>query len=59
MWYVIQTSPGKETLVRELITKMFPEDSYEDCRIIYYETERKYRGEWHLEKKKLIPGYLF
>lgn len=59
MWYVIQTAPGKETMVKTTIENTLTRDCYEDCRVIYYEIERKYLGEWHKEKKKMFPGYLF
>ena len=59
MWYVIQTQTGKEELVRQLICNMLPAESFEDCRILYYEAERKYRGIWRMEQRRVFPGYLF
>lgn len=59
MWYVIQTSPGKETTVKTIIDNTMPRECYEECRIIYYEIERKYQGAWHKEQRKMFPGYLF
>lgn len=59
MWYVIQTSPGEELMVKKIIENVVPKDCYEECRIIFYEVERKYQGKWHQEKRKMFPGYLF
>ncbi|MBR3241688.1 MAG: antiterminator LoaP [Parasporobacterium sp.] len=59
MWYVIQTQTGKELKVKQKIEMRLSPEVYEDCRIIYYETKRKYEGKWHLEKKTMFPGYLF
>ena len=59
MWYVIQTKTGKEQKIKQLIEQRLSPEIYEDCRIIYYESKRKYQGEWHLEKKLMFPGYLF
>ena len=59
MWYVIQTQTGKEEKIKQLIEARVPGEFYEDVRIIYYESKRKYEGKWHLEKKTMFPGYLF
>ena len=59
MWYVIQTLSTKESAVKDFIERRVPKELYEDCRIVYYETERKYQGAWHKEKKRMFPGYLF
>lgn len=59
MWYVIQTETGQEKTAKKLIEAIVPGELYSDCRIIWYETKRKYLGEWHVEKKMMFPGYLF
>ncbi len=59
MWYVIQTQTGKEKRTKDLIERMVPSELYSEVRILYYETKRKYQGEWHLEQKTMFPGYLF
>lgn len=59
MWYVIQTETGNEGLAKLLIERIVPPELIEECRIVLYETKRKYLGAWHIEKKKMFPGYIF
>lgn len=59
MWYVIQTKTGQEEPMRQRVEKMLPDDSYEACKILYYVKKKKYLGEWHEEKERLLPGYMF
>jgi len=61
MWYVIQTVTGKEKLIKDTLQNIFRRDLYGqiDFRLIFYELKRKYRGEWHSEKKLMFPGYVF
>ena len=59
MWYVIQTKTGQEEPMRRRVEKMLPDNSYEDCKILYYVKKKKYLGEWHEERERLLPGYMF
>lgn len=59
MWYVIQTKTGQEEPMRQRVEKMLPDNSYEDCKILYYVKKKKYLGEWHEERERLLPGYMF
>lgn len=59
MWYVIQTKTGQEEPMRQRVEKMLPNNSYEDCKILYYVKKKKYLGEWHEEREKFLPGYMF
>lgn len=59
MWYVIQTKTGQEESTRERFEKMLPNHSYEDCKVLYYVKKKKYLGEWHEERERFLPGYLF
>ena len=59
MWYVIQTKTGQEEPMRQRVEKMLPDHSYEDCKILYYVKKKKYLGQWHEEKERLLPGYMF
>ena len=58
MWYVIQTKTGQEEPMRQRVEKMLPVDSYEDCKILYYIKKKKYLGQWHEERERLLPGYM-
>ena len=59
MWYVIQTTTGKEEDVKLMIEKTVPRALYEDCKIIYSQRKRKYLQKWHHEKRLVFPGYIF
>lgn len=59
MWYVIQTLAGQEEIVKQMLEKYLPGDSYEECKILYYIRKKRYRGEWHEVKERFLPGYLF
>ena len=59
MWYVIQTLAGEEELVKQMIEKHLPKDSYNECKILYYKRKKRYEGKWHEERACLLPGYLF
>ena len=59
MWYVIQTVNGKEETVKAWIEGAVSKASYDECIIVYYEYKKKYLGKWHLEQRKMFPGYIF
>ena len=59
MWYVIQTLAGEEEVVKQMTERYLPKDSYEECKILYYIRKKRYEGEWHEERARLLPGYLF
>ena len=59
MWYVIQTLAGQEEIVKQMVEKYLSKDSYEECRVLYYVRKKRYQGEWHEERERLLPGYLF
>lgn len=59
MWYVIQTETGREEKTKNMIMQIVSPEVFRDCRILFYESMRRYLGEWHTEKKRLFPGYLF
>ena len=59
MWYVIQTQTGKESIVKLTMENVISREAFEECRIIYYEGKRKYKGIWHVEQRRMFPGYLF
>lgn len=57
-WYVIQVSTGKENAMCELILRVAPERTVEECFSPSYDTQIKVKGEWRSVKKPLLPGYL-
>lgn len=59
MWYGIRTEPGREEAVRRLIGRSMSLAGSDDCRILYCIRKKRYRGTWHEEREKFLPGYLF
>ena len=59
MWYAVQVQTGKEERLKTLIERIAFEKEQAECRLIYYEIKKKYKGKWHVEKKNMFPGYLF
>lgn len=59
MWYVIQTGMGSEEAVKEKTKKMLPDGSYKDCKVLYCISKKRYLGQWHEERERFLPGYIF
>ena len=59
MWYVVQVRTGTEEEIITQCEKMIDQGILKRCFIPYYESMKKYKGEWHLEQKILFPGYVF
>ncbi|MFR5075343.1 MAG: antiterminator LoaP [Lachnospiraceae bacterium] len=59
MWYVIQTSTGREEKIKQECEQRISKDVLSHCVLPLYEEKIKYKGQWHIQKKKLFPGYLF
>lgn len=59
MWYVIQVRAGTEERIKLQCEKRIPPEIMERCYIPYYERMRRYKGEWHREKRIIFPGYVF
>ena len=59
MWYAAQVGTGRENSVMTHCKKLFKEEFYIDCFVPRCEVQKKYQGDWHMEKKMLFPGYVF
>ena len=59
MWYAIQVKTGREEKVKQLLEGIVPQNLFDECLVIYYETKIKRNQEWKIEQKKTFPGYLF
>ena len=59
MWYVVQVRTGTEEEIITQCEKTIDHGILKRCFIPYYESMKKYKGEWHLEQKILFPGYVF
>ena len=56
MWYVIQTSTGMEEKIKQECEQRISKDVLSHCVLPLYEEKIKYKGQWHIQKKKLFPG---
>ena len=59
MWYVVQTTSGKEENIKIQGETYLPAGLVEKYVIPLYEERRRFHGEWHTLQKKLFPGYVF
>lgn len=59
MWYVIQTTTGKEQELVDAIHKMLPPDSYKECFYLKRELFKRLGGEWLEVTETLFPAYVF
>lgn len=59
MWYVIQTTVGKEEELISWIQTMVAEKLYQECFIIKAEWMKRLGGVWQVQAKPLFPGYVF
>lgn len=59
MWYVVQVRTGTEKEIITQCEKKIDHGILKRCFAPYYEAMKKYKGEWHLERKILFPGYVF
>jgi len=59
MWYAAQVGTGRENSVMTHCKKLLKEEIYLDCFVPRCEVQKKYQGDWHMEKKMLFPGYVF
>ena len=56
MWYVIQTSTGREEKIKQECEQRISKDVLSHCVLPLYEEKIKYKGQWHIQKKKLFSG---
>ena len=59
MWYVIHTEIGREELLRQRISRVLSKETTDNCKILYCIKKKKYLGQWHDERKRFLPGYMF
>ena len=59
MWYVIQTTTGKEEELVAGIHAVLAGKGYRDCFVIKAEWLKRLGGTWRLQVCPLFPGYVF
>ena len=50
MWYVIQTSTGREEKIKQECEQRISKDVLSHCVLPLYEEKVKYKGQWHIQK---------
>lgn len=59
MWYVIQTTTGKEQELVDVIHKSLPQKSYKECFFMRRELLKRLGGRWLEVTETLFPAYVF
>lgn len=59
MWYVIQTKTGQEEPMRQQVEKILPDNSYEDCKILYYVKRKNIWAYGTKKEKDFCPDICF
>lgn len=59
MWYVIQTTTGKEEELVALIRRMLPASLYSRCFFMKRQLMKRLGGEWLEVTETLFPAYVF
>lgn len=59
MWYVVQTTTGKEQELVDVIRKLLPGKLYKDCFFIKREFLKRLGGQWLEVTETLFPAYVF
>ena len=59
MWYAIRTGKGQEELAKAQAGILRPGAVSGRFRELYCVRKKRYLGEWHEERERFLPGYLF
>lgn len=59
MWYVAQTTCGKEREAMEKCRNALDNTTAAHIFVPRYEYRKKYQGQWHTEEATAFPGYIF
>lgn len=61
IWYLLKCPKGKEDDYTEQCQKLAVFDGSDLQQVICFEYQRmlRYGGRWHMERKKLFPGWIF
>ena len=59
MWYAIKTEPGQEMEVCRKLKAFVLNMPAGNFRVLYCVQKKRYLGQWHDERMRFLPGYLF
>ncbi len=59
IWYALKCPEGKEKDYTEKYQKLASSDGLKEVICFEYQRMMRYGGSWHLERRKLLPGWIF
>lgn len=59
MWYVIQTTTGREQELADTIYKILPDTIYDKCFVMRRQLLKRLGGKWVEVTETLFPSYVF
>ena len=59
IWYLLKCPEGDEENYKELWPKFVIPEELEEIICFQYQRMIRYRGQWHIEKRVLLPGCIF
>lgn len=59
IWYLLRCPQGSEAKYTERCTELAAWDGLQEVVCFQYQRMMRYGSNWHLEKRMLLPGYIF
>lgn len=59
IWYALKCPEGKEKDYAEKYQRQVSPDRLQEVICFEYQKMIRYKGRWHLERRKLLPGWIF
>ena len=59
IWYLLKCPEGDETDYMNRCPEFVDSGEMEEILCFQYQRMMRYKGQWHLEKRALLPGYIF
>ncbi len=59
IWYAVYCPTVEEREAIDFCRYVLDKSVLKDAFVLHYEQMRRYRGEWHMERRPLFPGYIF
>ncbi|MCI8418109.1 MAG: antiterminator LoaP [Lachnospiraceae bacterium] len=59
IWYAVYCPIQQEQKVLQICKEHLSQDALQDAFVFTYDRMRRYEGDWHLERQRMFPGYVF
>lgn len=59
IWYLLRCQKEDEADYRQRCDDLVETETLQEVHCFQYQKMMRYRGEWHLERRTLLPGYIF